>query len=110
MKQLLVVLLFLTLVNAQVSSGELGALNDLYADTEGFQWYDNSNWGTGDPCLNTWYGVMCNVTNTAVVQLILNDNDLTGTIPTTIGNLIYLNYLDLDDNIWGVLSHLLLAI
>lgn len=35
------------------------ALIDFYSATGGTTWRNNSNWGIGDPCLNHWFGVMC---------------------------------------------------
>ena len=32
---------------------------DLYNATDGSQWAYYNNWGTGDCCSNSWYGVTC---------------------------------------------------
>ena len=31
----------------------------IYETTHGTQWTDRSNWGTGDPCTDRWYGISC---------------------------------------------------
>ena len=53
-------------VNAAVSASEKTALTDLYAATGGASWTTKTNWGTGDPCTNSWYGITCNTGSTAV--------------------------------------------
>ena len=45
----------------RVSKGELDALRDFYDAAQGEKWRVNSNGLVGDPCVNKWYGVGCNV-------------------------------------------------
>ena len=35
-------------------------LNELFVATNGATWKVKTNWGSGDPCANAWYGVVCN--------------------------------------------------
>jgi hypothetical protein len=38
-------------VSAAVPLNQVAALNDLFSNTSGKDWYDASNWGVGDPCV-----------------------------------------------------------
>jgi hypothetical protein len=79
---------------AQVTEGDSLALVELYDSTDGDNWDDNTNWNSGP--VGTWYGVT--VGSTRVIQLALADNNLVGSIPSSIGNLSSLEYLYLDNN------------
>jgi Leucine-rich repeat (LRR) protein len=70
------------------------ALVELYDNTDGDNWTDNTNWKSAP--IDTWYGV--NVTGGRVTSLILIDNNLVGSIPSTIENLTSLQSLRLYDN------------
>ena len=68
----------------------------LYSATGGPNWDDNSNWLSDAP-LGQWHGVTTDG-NGRVIQLRLNDNRLTGGIPTELGNLVNLGHLYLSGN------------
>jgi len=70
------------------------ALVALYNATDGANWTNNTNWLTGQ--VSTWHGVT--VTGDRVTSLELNSNQLTGTIPSEIGNLTNLISLQLSIN------------
>ena len=61
-----------------------------------------TNWGSGDPCGSSWAGVGCS--GTAVVSLDIGNHGvpwgrfLQGTLPTFIGQLTSLLYMDLHSN------------
>ena len=59
---------------AETSDVEKQALVDLYYSTNGDWWTDNTNWISGDPCVNHWHGVTCDeqggVTEVALQDLI----------------------------------------
>jgi autotransporter-associated beta strand protein len=90
----------------KIPESEYSALVDLYNSTGGSGWVNQSGWLDGDA--TSWYGVSVGgVTYDAngdvlipgnVQFLSLEDNQLTGTIPTTLGNLINLEGLGLDHN------------
>jgi Leucine-rich repeat (LRR) protein len=73
----------------------------LYNSTGGPNWTNNTGWVNGaagtncDPC-NGWYGVTCS--GGRVTSLDLANNNLSGQIPTEIGNLTLVDILSLDNN------------
>jgi len=75
------------------------ALVALHNSTNGSGWTDSTNWNNGDPCTNNWYGIVCNADATQrVIGIFLDSNNLTGPLPTELGNLTGLQTLDLFDN------------
>lgn len=71
------------------------ALVALYNSLDGPSWDRQDDWNTtSDPC--TWRFVNCNAAG--VFRLRLNANGLAGQMPTEIGALTNLDYLDLEDN------------
>ena len=80
-------------VNTAISEVECLALVALYDSTNGAGWTNNTGWIQDDPC--AWYGVTCS--GVQVTQLSLGNNNLSGSIPTEIGNLTGLTHVYL----WG---------
>ena len=72
------------------------ALVALYEATNGDNWTDNTNWLSDRP-LGEWYGVRTDE-NGRVTHLLLHGNQLSGSIPATLGNLNNLQYLGLNNN------------
>ena len=63
---------------SQIPLAECQSLAALYSSTGGAQWYDHTAWmATTTPC--SWYGVTCQAGH--VTQLILEDNNLAGSLP-----------------------------
>ncbi len=82
------------------------ALVDLYNSTDGDNWNNNENWlqGTTIQEVIQWHGVIFNGEETLVTSILLADNNLNGTIPSSIGNLTNLISLDLSrNNITGII-------
>lgn len=76
------------------------ALVALYIATNGENWTNNMGWDTTNtssctPC--DWYGVTCNEAG-RVIYLQLGNNNLTGNIPTELGQLDSLTHLQLFGN------------
>lgn len=78
------------------TSEERAALMALYNATDGDHWTNHNNWGNGDPCMNSWDGVHCS--QGKVELLLLENNNLNGTIPALIGDLVHLRQLALHNN------------
>ena len=83
---------------ATVPALECQALADLYTATDGAQWISQTNWLTfgsnAAPC--DWYGVTCS--NGHITELVLARNQLSGTLPLTMGDLSGLTRLHLEAN------------
>jgi len=78
---------------SEVSEKEKDALLAFYKATNGEKW--NHTWNLDEP-LENWYGVT--VENDQVVELNLHFNNLQGTLPNEIGNLVNLRKLNLGFN------------
>jgi Leucine-rich repeat (LRR) protein len=79
----------------QVNAQDSLALIDLYDSTNGAAWIRNTNWLTTEP-LSNWYGIT--ISGDRIFQVDLQDNNLSGAIPSSLGNLTGLQNLNLFDN------------
>jgi len=78
-----------------IPAAECEALLILHNATDGGSWTKKAGWLlSADPCI--WLGVSCS--DEQVVQLRLTSNKLTGSIPTELGNLTALTFIDLSGN------------
>lgn len=80
----------------QVNSNDSLALVDLYNSTNGPNWSPSTNWLAPGTRVSHWDGVI--VVGGRVKILYLSDQNLTGTIPSSIGNLTNLTLLELYNN------------
>ena len=85
-----------TLTSRAAVKADREALIAFYHATGGPQWTGNENWLTDQP-LGEWYGVRTN-SQGHVAELILTNNNLTGTLPPELGTLSDLRYLDFYGN------------
>ena len=83
-------------------------LQELYVSTDGANWTNNSGWYQVDPFMNpsgpafdcdlsTMYGIVLDA-DERVVGINLSNNNLTGSIPSEIGDLVNLTSLTLNGN------------
>ena len=77
------------------SAEDRAALVALYNATDGPNWSNNRNWNTDAP-LGDWHGV--STAGGRVTHLRLHENELTGSIPSSLGNLDNLEVLYLSHN------------
>ena len=96
-------LLSATSARADIPTSERNALIALYNSTGGDNWYERANWkvgavfnAAGTEC--TWQGVVCNAAEDSVVRIVLNGNNLSGTLPAGLGSLPALEYLSMRGN------------
>jgi Leucine-rich repeat (LRR) protein len=71
------------------------ALVALYNSTDGDHWNNNNGWLTDN--VSQWYGITINDSG-RVTKISLSDNNLSGAIPSEIGNLVKLEWLYLGSN------------
>jgi hypothetical protein len=90
---LLLLFLFSFSTFANVSFLERDALVKLYQATNGANWINQ--WDLSAP-INTWYGV--ELYDDKVIAIHLADNNLTGSLPNEITDLVFLQTLDLHKN------------
>jgi hypothetical protein len=84
-----------TSIEAQTDINDSLALVDFYNSTNGPHWSFSTNWLTTAP-VSTWYGIT--VTGSNVTEINLFFNDLSGTLPSSIGNLVQLQRLLISSN------------
>ena len=78
---------------AGISVSEKKALISIYQSLNGKNW--NTKWDLNKP-ETTWFGVQ--IVGDKVIALDLSNNNLSGTIPTEIGQLVHLQKLNLFKN------------
>jgi len=83
---------------AAIPGAERSALVSLFNATGGGSWTVKTGWlgQAGSEC--SWSGVTCNGTGTAVTDLFLSDNGLSGKLPAGLGNLPSLRSLEMEGN------------
>lgn len=83
---------------AQVNKKDSLALVNLYNATDGPNWFNKTNWLSLNP-VKTWFGISLDDSNKRVILIGLPSNNLKGKLPTSIGNLTYLQNLFLENNL-----------
>ena len=77
-------------------NADRATLAALYNATNGSSWRDDTNWLSNRP-LGEWHGVSTDADG-RVTELVFDDNQLSGPIPSELGNLANLVELGLHDN------------
>ena len=70
-------------INAQINKTDSLALVDLYNSTNGNNWKNHTNWLTASP-VSSWYGII--VSGKKLKEILLEQNQMTGSLPASIGN------------------------
>ena len=88
-----------TMANIDVPLAECEALVDLYLATDGDSWTTNTNRYT-DSNICTWYGVSCSLFGfqKKVTSITLPNNNLVGTLPSSLSWLTELTYFAVNNN------------
>ena len=79
-----------------LSANEKSALIALYNATGGANWTNKSGWLGAEGTECSWFGVICD--STGVVEINLIGNGLTGTVPSSVSQLVELKSLRLYNN------------
>src|SRR5438045_1690605 len=85
-----------TETKAQVNVNDSFALVDLYNSTNGSEWTHHDNWLTSP--VGHWFGISLTSDGKRVSKIQLNSNNLTGHLPSALGNLSSLSFLQLSNN------------
>jgi Leucine-rich repeat (LRR) protein len=77
---------------------ERNALSDFYDAAKGAEWTDGFLWLDEYASYCDWKGVTCDDDKNHVTKLNLTNNGLSGRLSESIGNLTFIEVLDLSDN------------
>jgi len=91
----LLIAFFSVTVKAQTNVQDSLALVDIYNSTNGASWTIKNNWLSKQP-VSKWYGIT--ISANKVIGIALINNNLTGTLPSSMGNITYLNTIHLEQN------------
>eukprot|EP00984_Skeletonema_dohrnii_P006686 scaffold2378_cov137-Skeletonema_dohrnii-CCMP3373.AAC.9 len=83
---------------------ERNALSDFYDSAKGADWTNATNWMDEYIRYCDWKGVTCDDNKSHVTKLNLTNNGLSGRLSESIGNLTFMEVLDLSDNDIKVIS------
>lgn len=90
MKRLTLITCLVFSMFSQTRQTDSLALVALYNSTNGANWTTNTNWLSSEP-LDKWFGIT--ILNNRVDKIDLDNNNLTGSIPTELGDLSMLQIL-----------------
>lgn len=91
-------MVFLQVAHADIPASERQVLLDLYQSTNGNDWTGNTGWNgpAGTEC--AWYGITCDAAGEHVTGIDLRDNNLSGSLPSSLQGLTNLEYFLVEDN------------
>eukprot|EP00985_Skeletonema_marinoi_P013752 scaffold6860_cov66-Skeletonema_marinoi.AAC.1 len=90
--------------DATLCPPERNALSDFYDVAKGVEWTNGTNWRDEYASYCDWKGVTCDEEMNHVKKLNLTNNGLSGRLSKSIGNLVFIEELDLSDNDIKVMS------
>jgi len=98
MMVILLIFMGMLAVRGEIPPAERVALEALYHSTNGDSWWQRDGWlgPAGTEC--AWYGIVCNAACTHVTEIQLNQNNLTGELPPTVGAFSQLEILAINFN------------
>ena len=90
---------------------ERTVLMEIFNQTAGHNWYNNTYWRNDSVSHCTWYGITCDRTRRYIISIFLHDNNLDGTLPPSLWKLRNLQGLCIGSNkeLSGHLSEILSA-
>ena len=90
---------------------ERTVLMEIFNQTAGHNWYNNTYWRNDSVSHCTWYGITCDRTERYIISIFLHDNNLDGTLPPSLWKLRNLQGLCIGSNkeLSGHLSEILSA-
>jgi Leucine-rich repeat (LRR) protein len=99
----LLTILFAALTMSSVSYAvipdtERAVLLALFTSTNGDAWTNKTNWNGAPGTECTWFGVTCNADQSHVTGINLSSNNLSGSLPTTLDQLTALQFFFVNDN------------
>lgn len=62
---------FLLLLCSCVLAQQAVELTKIYTSTNGANWNNKGGWLNGDPCVDHWYGVTCDVNASVVAMYVI---------------------------------------
>lgn len=60
---------------------------------DGSNWINNTNWLSGDPCEDLWFGITCDSFQEVVNDIELGSNNLSGVLLDSFSSFEYLQFL-----------------
>jgi|GEM_PF-2009321 len=91
-------LAFSAQASAAIPLSERQVLLDLYSQTDGANWTNNTGWNGAEGSECTWYGVACDGSEQHVTTVSLAGNHLVGTLPSNLNDLTALQIFSVRDN------------
>ena len=77
---------------------ERTVLMEIFNQTTGHNWDNNTSWGNYSVSHCTWYGITCDRTRRYIISIFLQDNNLDGTLPRSLWKLRNLQGLCIGSN------------
>ena len=84
---------------------ERNVIIEIFNQTAGHNWYNNTHWGNESVSHCFWYGITCDHTSRYIISISLSNNNLVGSLPRSMWKLRNLQGLCISGN-EGLLGHL----